>query len=189
MLSAERLVNMSTRARRHTTHAHVLACLQVVFHSASCQRTTLLRCQRKSRSTLYLTFFLTTTITLSPTLLLHGYRRGQSEKGCALSAALVLHKNSMPRLSFSTIRTMRCPTSGARSAAFAAIYLESDSTSPAKDFERMRRGSSLSRSALGVGAVRAAVAARDVLAGPAVGAEALARKPDGGDEVVYRLER
>ena len=36
-----------------------------------------------------------------------------------------------------------------------------------------------------MGAVRAAVAARDVLAGPAVGAEALARKPDGGDEVVY----
>ena len=39
MLLEVRLVNMSTRARRYTTQAHVLACLQVVFHSASCQRT------------------------------------------------------------------------------------------------------------------------------------------------------
>ena len=56
MPSAERLVNMSTRARRYTTQAHVLACLQVVFHSASCQRTALLH-RQKSRSTLYLTLF------------------------------------------------------------------------------------------------------------------------------------
>ena len=54
MLSAERLVNMSTRARRCTTQAHVLACLQVVFHPSSCQRTTLLHRQKRSRSTLYL---------------------------------------------------------------------------------------------------------------------------------------
>ena len=65
MLPAERLVNMSTRARRYTTQAHVLACLQVVFHSASCQRTTLLHRQRKSSSTLYLTLLARKNVEIS----------------------------------------------------------------------------------------------------------------------------
>ena len=39
MSSAGRLVNMSTRAQSTKTQAHVLACLQVVVSSASCQRT------------------------------------------------------------------------------------------------------------------------------------------------------
>ena len=41
--------------RGATRRRRVLACLQVVSHSASCQRTTLLRHQKRSRSTLYLT--------------------------------------------------------------------------------------------------------------------------------------
>ena len=70
MLPAERLVNMSTRARRYTTQAHVLACLQVVFHSASCQRTTLLHRQRKSSSTLYLTLLVCVNGVFLPVVLL-----------------------------------------------------------------------------------------------------------------------
>ena len=53
MLSAERLVNMSTRAALHDASACWHVCKSYAV-SASCQRTTLLHFQKRSRSTLYL---------------------------------------------------------------------------------------------------------------------------------------
>ena len=77
----------------------------------------------------------TTTITLSLTFRLLGYRRGRSARVYALGAAFIFRSGLTHQQSFSMIHMTRHPTSGEPSVVFTAFSRAYGFTLPAKGSE------------------------------------------------------